>query len=799
MSDTQTATTGRPQPSGTAAPVWWIICSRELRDLWIGGKALQLILFYTVLLGVYAFFLASNAEVNLLPVREMIQEVAKAAIVGCLLMSMIVGADSVAGDRERGTFEGLLLTPAKRTQIVFGKYVAAISPIPVALLITIPYVAVLCKGNPVFWPTVLWLAVLAGLLVPALAAMGLLTSIWSNSTKVSMAVTFALFLLMLLPSEIMRPGKVMTAAELRKALVFQSINPIDAMTKFLGRVLVLDMPPGQHWFLLTTPIMMGAVTLVLLFGVAGPRLRLESTVGLRLRAWWTRRMQSTRPPRRRRKDALPPEAERQRDALPVPSAPMQRLRAVARARPGSAGAAAPTWWLVFIRELRDLWIGGKALNFTIAYTILVGGYAYWQARDSAVSLVPPKEMVFELLKFSMMASVFMGLILGADSLSGERERSTLESLLLTPTRRMQLIVGKFLAAASMWPAAAIVMIPFTYSLAQGDEVFGQTLLWGGIVGSALVPAFTALGMFVSFWCANNKSSMFASLSLYLIFLLPTQLQGRAQGGFMGLLFQALNPMAGTKHFLATILVNNRSVGEFSSFLVSTGVFLVAMVVLLFWYAGPSLRLEAGRATRRPKRFALAALVILCLYGLGGASTARASQTAQSPAAGAQIVDAPLHVSIDMSDTVVRAGTPLVFNTVVVNRSAEASHPMIVAMNIINLSKTGEVVDPEDWSPQRTQYVEPLAPGQSANLAWRVNCILDGDFMVYLVAIPHPGKPDATSVPAVSPGIHVTVTRYTKLNPGGVLPFAIGGPLVLALVIFLVYRHRRKQIDEGGSA
>jgi hypothetical protein len=120
------------------------------------------------------------------------------------------------------------------------------------------------------------------------------------------------------------------------------------------------------------------------------------------------------------------------------------------------------------------------------------------------------------------------------------------------------------------------------------------------------------------------------------------------------------------------------------------------------------------------------------------------------------------------------------------------------MNIINLNAQGEVVDPEDWSPQRTQYVEPLGPGQSATLDWRVNAILDGDFMVYMVAIPAPGSPDATSQPVASSGIHLTVTPYTKLNPGGVLPYAIGGPLVLGVVIFLVYRHRRRQIDAGAA-
>jgi hypothetical protein len=68
----------------------------------------------------------------------------------------------------------------------------------------------------------------------------------------------------------------------------------------------------------------------------------------------------------------------------------------------------------------------------------------------------------------------------------------------------------------------------------------------------------------------------------------------------------------------------------------------------------------------------------------------------------------------------------------------------------------------------------------------------------MVAIPNPGSPDATSQPASSPGIHVTVTPYTKLNPGGVLPYAIGGPVVLGLVIFLVYRQRRREIDVGAA-
>ena len=43
---------GRQLQSGRGgAPAWWIVCSREMHDLWMGGKELTLNLFYTVLLG----------------------------------------------------------------------------------------------------------------------------------------------------------------------------------------------------------------------------------------------------------------------------------------------------------------------------------------------------------------------------------------------------------------------------------------------------------------------------------------------------------------------------------------------------------------------------------------------------------------------------------------------------------------------------------------------------------------------------------------------------------------------------
>jgi hypothetical protein len=90
--------------------------------------------------------------------------------------------------------------------------------------------------------------------------------------------------------------------------------------------------------------------------------------------------------------------------------------------------------------------------------------------------------------------------------------------------------------------------------------------------------------------------------------------------------------------------------------------------------------------------------------------------------------------------------------------------MFVAMNIINLAKDGDPVDPEDWSPQRTQSIAPLAVGRSATQSWSIHAILDGNYMVYRVLVPEPNGPQSTSQPVVSSGIHMTVTPLPASIP-----------------------------------
>jgi len=468
-----------------------------------------------------------------------------------------------------------------------------------------------------------------------------------------------------------------------------------------------------------------------------------------------------------------------------------------------ASSATPTWWIVFVRELRELWMGGKAPVLLLLYSVLLGGITYVMASNSELSLIPPKEMVYETLKTAIAVSLFICLIIGADNISGERERSTLESLLLTPTSRRQIVLGKFLAGISPWPVAFAIAIPYMSVLSQGDEVFRNAVLWGAVFGSLLAPAFTALGMFVSFWCNTNKTSLFVSLGIYLVFLLSAQLPGTAQTAPAGRFLQWVNPMQAPNFFLAKNLVNNRYLGELWVWLTSPVLFAVLVLALLFWYAGPGLRLEGGKASKFwaywGRLVGVGMVVVACLVAALSPSPALAVQQEPAQTAASIAPQQPLQIAIDLDYKTMKAGDHILFNTLVTNTGAKTSPSAAVAMNIVNLNAAGDVVDPEDWSPQRTQYLETVAAGQSVSLGWRVNAILEGDYLVYMVVIPEPAGKDATSQPVASSGIHLTVMPHTKLNPRGVLPYAIGGPIVLALGIVFIYRRRRQEIDRGGAA
>lgn len=255
-------------------------------------------------------------------------------------------------------------------------------------------------------------------------------------------------------------------------------------------------------------------------------------------------------------------------------------------------AGAPVWWLVLKQELVELWVGGRALTFLVLFALLMSLTAFLLATNTELHLLPLEQTVVVALTSALTFGLFIGLAIGAESISGERERATLEPLLLTPAGTRQIVLGKFLAAMSPWPAALVLTLPYLATLSRGDALLRSGLLWGAVSGTLMAGTFVAFAIIVSIWSDSSRVSLFICLLVYAAALIPAQLPTEFLVSPAGVVLSLLDPLEASGQLLTKVIASGQPLTQAWPFLASPALALVLALVGLFGFAAPRLHLTA---------------------------------------------------------------------------------------------------------------------------------------------------------------------------------------------------------------
>ena len=249
------------------------------------------------------------------------------------------------------------------------------------------------------------------------------------------------------------------------------------------------------------------------------------------------------------------------------------------------------WAIVGEQELRDLWLGGRGLLLALAFSVLVSVIAYLTATNQALNFLEQRESVNLTLQVAIAVGALLALLAAADAVSGERERGTLESLLLTPVSRMEITTGKLLAALSLWFAAFAITVPYVWFLGRGIGLVGHALAAGFVVGTLLAIFLVSLGIIVSVFSGSNRVSLSLSLFLLLALFAPTQLPSSAQKGWAGDLLLRINPLTAGEHDVGKIVVDGHTWAADASWLISPVVAATLLAAIAVGVGGRWLRLS----------------------------------------------------------------------------------------------------------------------------------------------------------------------------------------------------------------
>src|SRR6476660_2290868 len=107
------------------------------------------------------------------------------------------------------------------------------------------------------------------------------------------------------------------------------------------------------------------------------------------------------------------------------------VRGAGESEPATTPAVPVNGWAVVAgQELRDIWLGGRGPILVFIFSLLLSLLTYLSATNKELNLLDQKDTVVLVIKMALGIGVAASVLIAADAISGERERATLETLLL---------------------------------------------------------------------------------------------------------------------------------------------------------------------------------------------------------------------------------------------------------------------------------------------------------------------------------------------------------------------------------
>jgi len=213
--------------------------------------------------------------------------------------------------------------------------------------------------------------------------------------------------------------------------------------------------------------------------------------------------------------------------------------------------------------------------------------------DKELSLLEQSEILYIVTSLAIGLGLIVAGILAADPMAGEKEWATLESMLLTPTKRGALLFGKVWGVMAAWLLIFVISTPYILVVSFGTSVVWAALICTLVLGTLCVAGFATLTVGISALSHSGRGVTLVSMAILIAMAAPTLLGTALQKSWFGDTYNVLNPLAQASLSLESVIVDKESllvqlqhIGALAAFAVIAGVFAA--------FAARGVSLEGGK-------------------------------------------------------------------------------------------------------------------------------------------------------------------------------------------------------------
>jgi ABC-2 type transport system permease protein len=207
------------------------------------------------------------------------------------------------------------------------------------------------------------------------------------------------------------------------------------------------------------------------------------------------------------------------------------------------------------KELREHLFSRKGLFNFFFISILYSIVAFSFISVKELSLLAQVEVNMTFIKVMLGVSSFVLIILGSTMVSGEKEKGTLESLLLTPLSKLRILVAKFLGIITFWIVLILRSLPYIAALSVGTNLFPKVFLFVLIIGSFMVLGFAGLSLAISAWVTSTKNAMMYAIIIFFIAIIPMFLSTTTKKAGFAYVVNQWSPVSSSMLAMKDTLVN----------------------------------------------------------------------------------------------------------------------------------------------------------------------------------------------------------------------------------------------------
>ncbi|MBD1546250.1 ABC transporter permease subunit [Roseibium aggregatum] len=246
-------------------------------------------------------------------------------------------------------------------------------------------------------------------------------------------------------------------------------------------------------------------------------------------------------------------------------------------------------YLIARKETGELLLDIRGLLWLMAVTIVLSAFSLLLVGSTELSLLDNAQVVYDMTAIVTALGCLLALIVGVDTVAGERERGSLVPLLLTPAPRGTILMGKLSGVAIAWAVIYVLSLPYLWAVGSTGQNMGQGMLITALLGTPVVLMFGFLGISLGSRADSARTALLTGLVTLVLSASPVLLGPSLRQSAIGRMFDAVNPFSAAVNAYDAVIIDSQSIISQSTH------FAIALAWLFacLWFA----RFSFGKITR----------------------------------------------------------------------------------------------------------------------------------------------------------------------------------------------------------